>query len=383
MGMPIIRLVFDRKKRASKTSKGTVEMLLSTGGQRKYYATGVRIYPEQWSDKKWVINSFESVALNNALEAMLGIVREYSIECIKQEKAVDFAVVASLLKGGGVKRELSFLKWAGDLIASRKDISEATRKQHFSMLSTLETFGRIKEFADITKRNIMAWDDFLHRKGITQTSVHGYHKRLKVYISQAVKRELLAENPYSSLSFDRGKSATRKYLTMSEVARVRDCELPTESLRQVRDLFLFQCYTGLAYSDFAKFDFERDVVERKGKCVIKDTRLKTDEEYTIVLLPPAVELLARYSYRLPMLSNVKYNLYLKAVAQHAGLNKNLTTHMGRHSFAVFALNSGVPIEVVSKMLGHSDIKTTQIYAKVLDTAVEDGFGLMERVLSER
>lgn len=380
MGIPIIRLIFDRRKRASKSSKGAVEILFATGGKRKYFATGILLFSEQWSDKKWVINSLESVALNQTLESMLSIVREYALECMKQERAVDFAVVSSLLKGGGIKRNVSFIEWAEELIASRKDIGETTRKQHFSMLRTLETFGGIKEFADITKRNIMAWDDFLHNKGIAQTSIYGYHKRLKVYISQAVKRELLAENPYTYLSFDRGKSATRRYLTTKEIERLKNCKLPTESLRQVRDLFLFQCYTGLAYSDFAKFNFAKDVLERNGKYVIKDTRLKTDEEYTIVLLSPAVELLKRYDYRLPMLSNVKYNLYLKAIAQHAGLEKDLTTHMGRHSFAVFALNAGVPIEVVAKMMGHSDIKTTQIYAKVLDTAVEAGFEQMEETL---
>lgn len=264
MGIPIIRLIFDRRKRASKSSKGAVEILFATGGKRKYFATGILLFSEQWSDKKWVINSLESVALNQTLESMLSIVREYALECMKQERAVDFAVVSSLLKGGGIKRNVSFIEWAEELIASRKDIGETTRKQHFSMLRTLETFGGIKEFADITKRNIMAWDDFLHNKGIAQTSIYGYHKRLKVYISQAVKRELLAENPYTSLSFDRGKSATRKYLTTEEIERLKNCELPTESLRQVRDLFLFQCYTGLAYSDFAKFNFVKDVLERSN-----------------------------------------------------------------------------------------------------------------------
>lgn len=385
MGMPIVRLVFNRRKRASKTTKGSVELLVATGGRRKYYATGVLLYLEQWHEKKWVVNSLESEGLNRSLYDLLSIAREYALECIKKEERFSFEVLSRLLKAGGGltdvrEKRLSFLDWAEELIGRRKDISGATRRQHFAMIRALRSFGGIVEFEDLTKKNLMAWDDFLHQKGIMQTSVFGYHKRLKVYVNQAVKRELIRDNPYAVLSFERGKSKTRRYLTPEEVERVRDCVLPTESLRVVRDLFLFQCYTGLAYSDFAKFDFERDVVEREGRYIVKDVRLKTAEEYTIVLLSPAVEVLRRYDFRLPMLSNEKYNLYLKVVAAHAGLEKGLTSHMGRHSFAVFALNAGVPIEVVSKMLGHADIKTTQIYAKVLDTAVTKAFERLEEVL---
>ena len=106
--------------------------------------------------------------------------------------------------------------------------------------------------------------------------------------------------------------------------------------------------------------------------MIFDRRKKTNEDYFIALMPSAVEILEKYDYQLPIISNMKYNDYLKVVAAMAGVQP-LTSHMGRHTFAVYALNKGVPIEVVSKILGHTDIKTTSIYAKIVGKSVLDAF----------
>ena len=127
---------------------------------------------------------------------------------------------------------------------------------------------------------------------------------------------------------------------------------------------------------------EKDVVERDGKYVIADRRVKTNEDYFIVLLSPAIAILQKYDYKLPLLSNQKYNDYIKVAASYAKIDKNLSSHAARHTFAVFALNNGVPIEVVSKMLGHTNIKTTQLYAKILNTEVERGFDLLESKISK-
>jgi len=123
-------------------------------------------------------------------------------------------------------------------------------------------------------------------------------------------------------------------------------------------------------------------MERDGKSIILDRRKKTDEDYYIVLLSPALAILKKYGYKLPLISNVRYNYYLKVVAQFAKIDKPLTTHMARHTFAVFALNHGIKIEVLAKMMGHTDIKTTQIYAKILDSSVEAGFDVLEKSLNK-
>lgn len=152
-------------------------------------------------------------------------------------------------------------------------------------------------------------------------------------------------------------------------------------LCRVRDLFIFQAYTGISYADLAKFNFKRDVQKRGNKYVILDIRLKTEENYFIVLLSPAMEILKKYDYVLPIISNQQYNLRLKIVADYAGLDRNLTVHMSRHTFATMCLNNGVKMENVSKMLGHTNVRTTQQYAKVLNAEVEKDFEMLERILS--
>lgn len=126
---------------------------------------------------------------------------------------------------------------------------------------------------------------------------------------------------------------------------------------------------GLAYADFSKFDF-RDIIERNGKFVLNDVRQKTGEEFYILIMPRAMEILKKYGNRLPVMSNQQYNMRLKVVADAAGIDKKLTSHMGRHTYATLALNNGVKIEVLARMLGHADIKTTQVYARLIDTTVE-------------
>ena len=121
--------------------------------------------------------------------------------------------------------------------------------------------------------------------------------------------------------------------------------------------------------------------KRGDKYVILDARVKTDENYFIVLLSPAMEILKKYNFVLPKITNQQYNLRLKIVADYAGLDRNLTVHMSRHTFATMCLNYGVKIENVSKMLGHTNVRTTQEYAKVLNTEVEKEFEMLERILS--
>ena len=145
----------------------------------------------------------------------------------------------------------------------------------------------------------------------------------------------------------------------------------------MRDLFLLQCYTGLSYSDLAKTDFTR--MERHGgRYVLRDKREKTDTGYYIVIIAPALEILKRHSFRIRVMTNQQYNLRLKVLASYAGIDRRLTSHMARHTFAVSCLRAGVPIESLSRMLGHTDVQTTQIYAKVLDVSVESGFDRLER-----
>ena len=376
MKYPTLRFVFDRKHIATEKKKGLVQIEVTSEGKRKWIGTQVKVYPNQWDNRKKVIRSMESIQLNAILDSMMNNINEFISSLIKNNQPFDFEKLNYFLEKSN--KSVSYIDFVRMRIEERTDIEESTRKQHRTLLKSLEDFGRINYIDDLTKQNIILYDDFLHNQGISQPTVYNYHKRNKRYIHEAMKFELISDDPYNGLTFERGKFDKRKYLTEQELYKMETCEINSQPIDRVRDLFLFQCYTGFSYSDFAKFDYERDVENRNGKYIIADRRKKTNEDYYIVLLSPAMKILKKYNFKLPVISNQQYNIMLKVAAQYAKINKRITTHVARHTFAVFALNNGVSMEVVAKMLGHSNIKTTQIYAKVLNREVEKGFDLLEK-----
>jgi len=184
------------------------------------------------------------------------------------------------------------------------------------------------------------------------------------------------------------KRVDRIFLNREELQAMVDKVFPTERLNQVRDIFLFCCFTGLAYADVKKLKPTEIVKGLDGEMWIYTKRKKTDTPSRIPLLPSALSLLNKYADHplccntdkaLPVTTNQKMNAYLKEIADVCGINKILTFHIARHTFATtVTLSNGVPIESVSKMLGHTNIKTTQHYAKILDLKVGQDMALLRQ-----
>ncbi|WP_353123584.1 site-specific integrase [Dysgonomonas capnocytophagoides] len=166
------------------------------------------------------------------------------------------------------------------------------------------------------------------------------------------------------------KNSDPVFLIESEVERLKSVKNLDDKLDRVRDLFLFQCFTGLAYADMQSFS-QQDIQELDGKEIIRSSRIKTDESFIMRFLPEAKEIAEKYNYQLPKISNQKYNYYLKLLIVHSKvkITKKVTTYMARHTFATFLINKGIPLESVSKILGHSNIKQSQHYARLLGKKV--------------
>jgi site-specific recombinase XerD len=180
--------------------------------------------------------------------------------------------------------------------------------------------------------------------------------------------DMIPADPYERVKLSRGKSKERQPLTEDELDKLRTIKL-SEPMDHVRDLFIFSAYTGLAYCDVQIFNFEQ-MTEKIGKIYYIDgERLKTGTKFFTPILNPAMEVLKKYDYNLPKITNQKGNEYLHLIQHAMGLRKSLTFHVARHSFATLAISHGVPIEDVARMLGHEDIRTTQIYAKILKTTI--------------
>jgi site-specific recombinase XerD len=205
-----------------------------------------------------------------------------------------------------------------------------------------------------------------------------YIKNFGKIIRICIANRWLTYNPFLNYK-NKIRTVDRVYLTTEELQEIETKDMATDRLTQVRDIFLFCCFTGLAYADVKKLRRWEIVTGVDGEKWLSINRLKTDVPSRIPLLPTAMALIHRYADYphcensgrvLPVLSNQKMNSYLKEIAGVCGINKPITFHIARHTFATtVTLLNGVPIESVSKMLGHTNIQTTQHYAKILDIKV--------------
>jgi len=217
-----------------------------------------------------------------------------------------------------------------------------------------------------------------------------YLSNFKKIVIICLKNGWLTKDPFYGFKLAR-KEVVREFLTDEELGLIRSKYFSMERISQVRDIFLFSCYTGLAYADVKKLKRSEICVGVDGEKWIFTSRQKTDTLSRIPLLTQAIEILDRYKNYptcdnqdslLPVLSNQKMNAYLKEIADCCGIQKPFTYHTARHTFATtITLSNGVPIETVSKMLGHRNLKTTQHYAKILDKKVGEDMRRLKEKLS--
>ncbi len=210
-------------------------------------------------------------------------------------------------------------------------------------------------------------------------------------IRMAIKNGWLDKDPFANYE-GRLRVVDREYLSKDELEILMHKPISHERIETVRDIFVFACYTGLAYVDVAKLKEEHLVRDVEGNYWIRINRTKTDTASMIPILPQAWEIIQKYANSpdrkikevlLPVRSNQKTNAYLKEVADICGITKTLTFHMARHTFATtVTLSNGVPIESVSAMLGHRNIKTTQHYAKIVQSKVGEDMKALKEKLSQ-
>ena len=372
-GLHNIRVIFDRRNTASAVRKGSVEIEISYKGQRKRLSTGVNILKQQWKQNE-VVDHPDANKLNQQIKQLYNSLQLKMNLLTNKESDVDLSTLTKVRKTNIEGAKSDFLEWVEERIKIN-NVRESTRRQHLVMLDCLRQFGGIKTFNDITVKNLRLWDDFLKKRVTAQTTVCSYHKRLKTYVNQAVQFEKIEMNPYNNFKVPQGKSEGIKFLTEKERDSIEKLKLEG-IVDKVRDMFIFSCYTGLSYSDIIKIS-KKDIYKEGKNICIRDTRKKTDTNYTLVLLPKALEILKKWKFNLNLVSNQKCNDFLKLIAIKAKIHKRLTMHMGRHTFATWALMKGVDISTVSKMLAHSSVAMTEKYAKVLQLSVVKGYELLK------
>lgn len=370
--LPKVKAVFDRKKKASAITVGVVEIeIVFNRTQRKILSSGVELYSNQWEDGL-VVRHAESRKLNKQITDLIKKYESISRTIIQEGDEVTYQTFSAALNKKSGKYGTNFIDFCYDVM-DRRGLRASTLRAHKCTLETLRESKIIRTFDDLTPENIKKFDTWLKKQDPDreQPTIYNYHKRLKPYINEAVSLGIIEESPYLRFKAERGKHKPKDALNEEELAAVRSLELSDESLSKARDLFVFCCYTGLAHADMEAFDFSHDVVTVHGCNYIDKQRVKTGTKYYTPILPPAMAVLEKYHYRLPRFTQQAYNRLLKCIGSLIGTKKNLSSHIARYTFATTVLLAHeVPIESVSKMMGHTRIQITQVYAKILNSSIE-------------
>lgn len=389
MGTPTLKLMFDRNKRASKTKEGSIELRIGFDRKKKYATTGVRVFPREWRNGR-IVHRLDAIELQRTLDEFVANARRIINDLIERGEFDIDTIVAQIggrtkhLAGRNVVKERLLIDYFRERTEIRKyGRSEDSCERYERFLRWFEKWDGMRTFDDVNELNILTMDKAIRAKGMKPYSAwNNYHRFLNSFILDANDDGLMQGNPYKKLNIEKDKSSggIGKYLTREEFRRIEQLEPPTNYLRHARDLFIFQTYTCLSYTDLAAFDASR-MKKVKGRMMYVGTRGKTRQEFSFLVLKPALAVLERYGGRLPIMSNVKYNAYLKSIAVMCGINKPISTHWARHTGATMLLNSGADMEIVSKVLGHSSTKITrEVYAKLLDETVGDAMAKFEELM---
>jgi integrase len=375
-------VIFDHRNRTPQGAEGPLEVRVTIDRKAKYIATGIKVRRSEWRQGV-IVNRPDSDILNARLRVIVDRVAREVNQAIAEGRAIDVADVKRRVWVAQVDAaSTSLLDWVDQEIDSLH-LAEGTVKHYRTTSARLHEWGMMRRWADLTVENIVKWDGWLHQLPkspnsqdlISDAGIYTYHKSLKALLNRAVMYGRLDRNPYDRLKgrFKRGDRESIDYLTDREMRAIKKFKpTPGSEIDVARDLFVFQAYTGLSYGDMQKFDI-KDYKKVKGAWVNVGQRIKTGVPYTSQLLPPVVKLLKKYDWKVPQMGNTEYNVFLKAVGQACGIDRPLHSHMARHTFATWMLRQGVPIEHVSKMLGHTNIAQTQRYAKIVAEDIHSDF----------
>jgi site-specific recombinase XerD len=274
-----------------------------------------------------------------------------------------------------------------------KDYSKGTYERYCTALKHTEDFIQWKyKRSDLEIRHVTYEfiTEFEHYLKVVRTCGHNtairYIMNLKKIVRICIGNGWLERNPFINYKVQL-REVEREVLTEVELQVIARKEFSSQRMELIKDVFLFCCFTGLAYADVKKLTKGHLVLGIDGSKWIKINRTKTDTRSSIPLLPIPAAILEKYAQHpkclakdllLPVLSNQKMNSYLKELADVCGIDKNITSHLARHTFATtVTLTNGVPLESVSKMLGHKSVRTTQHYAKIIDRKVSDDMMLLQ------
>ena len=369
-----------RPSRVLKNGLCSIESCITINGKRLTQRLPRQVKPSNWNQSKQQVRgkSEESIEINSFIEAYKQSVYTLQTKIIQSDLPYNIDTFRKALNGKLNKNNESITLFdlynkhnaEYKILKDKKQIASATYQKHTTTVKHLEDYLKEKyklkdiELIEINKSFIDGFEVYLRTQlNIQNNTTVNYMKNLRKILLIAFNDNIIPSNPFNAVKL-RIEKTTVEYLTATEVKKIYQKDFENERLNNIKDCFIFCCMSGLAFVDAKSFSGENIKIDENGKEWITINRSKTKVLSQIPLLPIAKEILEKYSYKLPLTSNQKYNAYLKEIGDICGIKKKLHSHIARHSFATISLNNGVSLKAVSSMLGHTNIKQTEHYSKL-------------------
>lgn len=386
-------LFYIRKNKPDRNGKCTIYLRITVNGKRAETSVHRKVKVEDWNTgsgraKNSKVSNRE---LNRFLEDVRARLYQIQGKCVADGRHYSSEMIKNVFQGKSTRHKTLLLiygnhnKEISELVG--REFSSGAYQRHLRTARHLKAFI-YKEYGyedmnvkEIDLKFINRFEHYL-KTNLTpcgQNTITKYVTNLKKIMRICYANDWISKDPFYHWKA-KWKKVERDILNERELKILMETEMPNQRLKQVMDIFVFCCFTGLSYIDVEKLSDYHFVLNMNGEKWIKINRSKTDTKSSVPLLPVASRILKKYSSDieirdgklLPVISNQKLNIYLKEIAVICNMEKKLTFHLSRHTFATtVTLANGVPIESVSKMLGHSSLKTTQIYAKVIDKKLSE------------
>ena len=371
-------LVFNRKKRLNKRGMALVQVEAYLNRKKMYFSTKIYLKPEQWDAKrKMVKNHPNANVLNRMLYENIAAIEQTELGLWQQGKSISLDLLKNSIDKP-LSNGRSFLTFFKEEIAN-SSLKESTRQNHLSTLELLQEFKKEVLFTDLTFEFVSSFDNYLQSKGYHLNTIAKHMKHLKRYINVAINKEYMDIQKYAFRKYKiKSIEGSHTHLAPEELHKFENLLLTGRytRLQKTKDAFLFCCYAGLRYSDFTNLT-SANIVESHQETWIIYKSVKTGMEVRLPLYllfeGKGIQILQRYKDDLnsffKLKDNSNINKELNILAGLAKIDKRVSFHTARHTNATLLLYNGANITTVQKLLGHKSVKTTQVYANIMDITV--------------
>lgn len=392
---------YQRTDKLDKNNTAPVFMRVTVNGERAEIATNRRFDVERWVMGQPVGNRNDTKELQKDLDSMKAKVNTICRDLTDRNEIITAVKIKERFTGRHIKSKtlVEAFTFHNDQLKELigTEYCRATAIRYDTTLKHVKEFMKKKYRCDDMYLTELKYDfvsGLEHFLKVDHKCNHNtamkYIKNFRKVINMAIKYEWLDRDPFARFEC-KIRPVERDFLSTEELTTLENKKVLVPRIEQVRDMFVFCCYTGLAFIDVEKLNADHIVTGIDGNKWINLNRTKTETKSQIPLLPKALEILNKYrdfpksipGTLLPVISNQRMNAYLKELAELCGITKTLTFHVARHTFATtVTLTNGVPIETVSAMLGHKSLRTTQIYSKVVEKKVGNDMAALREKLEK-